>query len=131
VLFVIYLSHELALLQTEAQRYEALAAQLNDSAAQQDQVAVAATNRAAAARLEASRLSGIAANYQAQAATADGQAASLDRQIAEHSAYEPERMIENPNPRGKPPYISNPDWGTWNETLTDLIQRRDQARAAV
>lgn len=127
---MIYLSHELALLQNEAQRYEALAAQLNADAAQQDQIAVAATNRATAARNEASRLSGIAANYQTQANTADAQAANLDQQIANHRMYEPEQMIENPNPRGKPPYVPNPEWGTWNEALIDLIAERDQARAA-
>ncbi|HEY0375616.1 MAG TPA: hypothetical protein VGC87_01510 [Pyrinomonadaceae bacterium] len=127
---MIYLSHELGLLQAEAQRYDALAAQANASAAQQEQVASAARSRATAARAEAARMNGVAANLQAQAAASDAQAANLDQQIVEHRALQPERVIENPDPRGKPPFIPNPEWAVWNDTLSSLKAQRDQARDA-
>lgn len=123
-----YLSHELGLLQAEAQRYETLAARANADAVQHEQVAAAARGRAAAARAEAERLNGVAANLLAQAAAADAQAANLDQQIVAHRAQQPERMIENPD--GKPPFILNPEWEAWNDTLSALKAQRDQARDA-
>ena len=123
-----YLSHELGLLQTEAQRYEALAAQANASAAQQEQLASAARGRAAAARAEAERLNGVAASFQAQAAASEAQAASLDQQIAQQGTQEPPERTRNPDP--PPVFIQNPEWNIWNANMSNLIVQRTQARDA-
>lgn len=127
---MIYLAHELALLQAEAQGYDAQIAPLNASATQQDQAAAAASARAAAARTDASRLSGEASSFQAQATAADKQAATFDQQITQQKASEPEQMNEIPNSRGKPRYVRNPEWTVWKKTYDSLVTQRDQARAA-
>lgn len=123
---MIYLSHEIATLQSESQRFDAAIAQLTAAAVQQDQTAAAARARAAAARAEASRLNALAATFQSQAAADDAQAANLDKQIAAQLANEPDKFIETGDGKRKP----NPEWKKWKAALDALTRQRDQARTA-
>ncbi len=122
---MVYLSHEIAVLQAKSQGFDATIAQLNSAAAQQDQAAAAASARATAARAEAARLNGVAATFQAQAAADDAQAANLDQQIAQQLQDEPPKMIEVGDGKWKP----NPEWAKWKAALNALTKQRDQARA--
>src|SRR5260370_42617827 len=122
---MVYLSHEIAVLQAKSQGFDATIAQLTSAAAQQDQAAAAASARATAARAEAASVNGVAATFQAQAAADDAQAANLDQQIAQQLQDEPPKMIEVGDGKWKP----NPEWAKWKAALNALTKQRDQARA--
>jgi hypothetical protein len=123
---VIYLTHEIAVWQAESQRIDAVVAQLNAGAAQQDQFAAAAKARADAARADATKLNAQAAPFLSQAAAADAKAASLQNQI-DQLGPEPDKVIE-PAP-GKPAH-PNPAWQKWHTSFTLLSSQLGQAQSA-
>jgi chromosome segregation ATPase len=119
-----FLQNEKARLQAEVQAAGAQITSLTTQLQTGQQAAVAAQGRVIAAQARVADAQSKIPALEAAAASADQRAEAASQAVEEHSANEPDRVIEVD---GRPPR-PNPAWRTWNTQMNRLTQQLSGAQ---
>lgn len=117
-----YLEQEKTRLQSEVQVQAALIAGLTPQLNTQQQAVAAAQARVNAAQAKVTDAQAPVPALAASAAAADATLRDLNNQIGDHTANEPDQILEIPRPH------PNPAWRTWKKELDRLTGLRAQAQ---